>query len=150
MNQFICETCNKNFQSRYSLQEHKSLHLNIKPYVCKFCSQPSRLKGNMRKHIIAHHKDHYKNKINYVKKGNLFYKDKDFLEFLDSSMVFKPAIETKTNDEQNVMSVVALIAAAASSSSCPVYLENNANEGLNDDLEEAEEADEIEGNKFLN
>jgi len=77
MNQFICETCNKNFQSRYSLQEHKSLHLNIKPYVCKFCSQPSRLKGNMRKHIIAHHKDHYKNKINYVKKGNLFYKDKD-------------------------------------------------------------------------
>lgn len=67
------------------------MHTAVKPFVCKFCGKSSRLKGNLTKHILKHHKTEQRDYIGtdeyIIKKGKKSVKDPAAIEFLERSMI---------------------------------------------------------------
>jgi hypothetical protein len=59
--------------------------------VCKFCGKSSRLKGNLTKHILKHHKREQTEYTGHddiiIKKGKKSVKDPVAIDFIEKSMV---------------------------------------------------------------
>ncbi|XP_030752773.1 zinc finger protein 888-like [Sitophilus oryzae] len=52
---FLCETCGKNFTSKYRLVRHiNAMHQGIKPYNCRYCGRAFTGKDTMKKHERIH------------------------------------------------------------------------------------------------
>ncbi|XP_069942073.1 zinc finger protein 516 [Cherax quadricarinatus] len=52
-----CILCQKRFTSRQDLRRHVRTHTGERPYQCPLCPHRAALKGNIKKHIIAVHRD---------------------------------------------------------------------------------------------
>ncbi|XP_047484905.1 longitudinals lacking protein, isoforms H/M/V-like isoform X1 [Penaeus indicus] len=52
-----CVLCQKRFTSRQDLRRHVRTHTGERPYQCPLCPHRAALKGNIKKHIIAVHRD---------------------------------------------------------------------------------------------
>ncbi|XP_069477770.1 zinc finger protein ZFAT isoform X2 [Ambystoma mexicanum] len=51
---FTCESCNKVFKFKHSLQAHLRIHTNEKPYKCPHCTYASAIKANLNVHMRKH------------------------------------------------------------------------------------------------
>jgi uncharacterized Zn-finger protein len=49
-----CEICGREFSSTESFQQHKNIHLNIKPFQCGQCDRGFRNKCMLVRHIRDH------------------------------------------------------------------------------------------------
>ncbi|CAG4986153.1 unnamed protein product [Colias eurytheme] len=47
---FPCTDCGKRFLSSSNLQQHKKIHLDVKPYKCEKCSRAFAVKANLQRH----------------------------------------------------------------------------------------------------
>ncbi|OUC44334.1 zinc finger, C2H2 type [Trichinella nativa] len=96
------------FRFRSNLAEHRSVHTSLKPYVCRFCGKSSRLKGNLTKHILKHHKREQNEFIGkddiIIKKGKKSVKDPAAVDFLEKSMIIltseQAALTTAAGQQQ--------------------------------------------------
>lgn len=70
----------------------RSVHTAVKPFVCKFCGKSSRLKGNLTKHILKHHRNEQKELLgsdeSALKKGKKSAKDPAAMDFLEKVGIF--------------------------------------------------------------
>ena len=56
---FLCKECEKvlAWKSRAGWKSHYESHLNIKRFGCYICTQPFRLKGDLKRHVENVHKE---------------------------------------------------------------------------------------------
>lgn len=52
-----CLLCQKRFTSRQDLKRHVRTHTGERPYQCPLCPHRAALKGNIKKHVVAVHRD---------------------------------------------------------------------------------------------
>ncbi|XP_069076891.1 zinc finger protein ZFAT isoform X1 [Pleurodeles waltl] len=51
---FTCESCNKVFKFKHSLEAHLRIHTNEKPFKCPHCTYASAIKANLNVHMRKH------------------------------------------------------------------------------------------------
>eukprot|EP00088_Acartia_fossae_P051530 TRINITY_DN5789_c0_g1_i10.p1 TRINITY_DN5789_c0_g1~~TRINITY_DN5789_c0_g1_i10.p1 ORF type:complete len:534 (+),score=88.53 TRINITY_DN5789_c0_g1_i10:34-1635(+) len=66
---FKCDVCNKGFNERDKMESHKNIHLNVKPYKCRWCERAFKDDSNRRAHERTSHAAEYMaNKTNVHKR----------------------------------------------------------------------------------
>lgn len=53
-NLFQCDKCDKNFQTKSSLNEHIKIHINEAPFKCPYCAKIFMLTSSFKDHIQKH------------------------------------------------------------------------------------------------
>ena len=53
---FICKECGNGYTSAHGLRKHSLIHSGEKPHVCKICGLAFTDASNMRTHVLAHNK----------------------------------------------------------------------------------------------
>uniref|UniRef100_A0A8R1HLA0 C2H2-type domain-containing protein n=1 Tax=Caenorhabditis japonica TaxID=281687 RepID=A0A8R1HLA0_CAEJA len=51
---YSCDQCNKSFQYMSKLEEHRRIHMGVKPYSCPYCPRQFTQKGALKTHIRLH------------------------------------------------------------------------------------------------
>eukprot|EP00092_Neocalanus_flemingeri_P030625 GFUD01033253.1.p1 GENE.GFUD01033253.1~~GFUD01033253.1.p1 ORF type:complete len:325 (-),score=69.86 GFUD01033253.1:50-1024(-) len=51
---FVCDVCEKQYASNYSLKQHHLLHTGEKPHKCEQCGTSFARKGYLTKHVMTH------------------------------------------------------------------------------------------------
>lgn len=51
---FQCDVCSMQFTELRILNEHKNIHLDLRPFVCEFCSESFHNSANLRYHRKRH------------------------------------------------------------------------------------------------
>jgi hypothetical protein len=51
---FECETCDKKFTTKFSLNRHQLVHNNVKRFTCRFCPKKFALKQYLKEHECIH------------------------------------------------------------------------------------------------
>ena len=51
---YHCETCDKSFAQKSSLNLHRIIHTGQKPYACELCEFHCNVRGNLKKHMMKH------------------------------------------------------------------------------------------------
>jgi hypothetical protein len=51
---FACETCDKKFTTKFSLNRHQLVHNNVKNFTCRFCPKKFALKQYLKEHECIH------------------------------------------------------------------------------------------------
>ena len=61
--QLECDVCKKKFPEKHSLERHKVIHRDAKPFSCPQCSHSANNQCNLRKHCLAKHQLDYPPKV---------------------------------------------------------------------------------------
>lgn len=58
--EYQCKICNKRFHDKYILEDHESLHANIKKFKCISCGEQFLELNGFKSHLISHIDDNIK------------------------------------------------------------------------------------------
>ena len=53
---YVCSSCHKGCQSRSTLEIHERIHSGEKPYQCGICTYTCAQQGNLKTHLLSHHR----------------------------------------------------------------------------------------------
>lgn len=54
---YECDKCDRTYMKRGSLYSHQKFECGKEPaFLCKFCDYRSKLKGTLKRHMLAKHK----------------------------------------------------------------------------------------------
>jgi len=73
---YQCKICNKNFEKKHHLVQHRSVHSDERPFFCKICKNFYKTEKILKMHIINMHED--KKKFSCSKCDRNFYDEKRF------------------------------------------------------------------------
>jgi len=84
---FHCDQCGKGFTNERTLEGHMNMHLGLKPYKCRYCSNCYQNYENRLNHEKKSHRDIYKNRVPGLQRQRQRKRDLGEVEVMEEDLL---------------------------------------------------------------